>query len=88
MMPGDTAKPCESRKKSGKTRPRPLYPRLFLLEGLSLNGRSTGDIAADLPEEEYRREFFAEPEFLQGKNQKRLVMLSSIKKAGNLRKAS
>jgi len=58
------------------------------LEGLSLNGRSTGDIAADLPEEEYRREFFAEPEFLQGKTKKRLELVSSIKKDGNLRKAS
>ncbi|MDD3689673.1 MAG: hypothetical protein PHI81_06530 [Synergistaceae bacterium] len=36
------------------------------MEGLSLNGRSTGDIAADLPDEEHRQEFFAKHAFLQG----------------------
>jgi len=82
MIPGDTAKPCDSRKKPGKTQQPQLYPGLFLLEDLRLGGRSAGDIAADLPDEEHRREFFAEPAFLQGKTKKGLERLSSIKKPG------
>jgi DNA-binding NarL/FixJ family response regulator len=66
MVPDGAERPPDNRKKAGDA-PPPLYPGLFLMENLRLDGRSPEEIAAELPDDECRREFFWEFAFLQGK---------------------
>ncbi len=66
MLPEDAERPPDNRKKAEEPPPQP-YPGLFLMENLCLDGRSPEEIAAELPDDESRREFFWEFALIQGK---------------------
>ncbi|SMP62679.1 DNA-binding transcriptional regulator, CsgD family [Desulfonatronum zhilinae] len=78
MIPADAQKPLDNRAKAETTQPEPLYPGLFLLDNLRFDGQSVENIAASLPDNEHRREFFAELAFFQGENQKSMGLFAQM----------
>ncbi len=85
MMPAEAEKPLDNRVYALGTQAEPIYPGLFLLENLRLDGRSATQIAADLPDDEYRREFFAELAFLQGETQKSMELFAHMPESSPFR---
>ncbi|SMP62678.1 regulatory protein, luxR family [Desulfonatronum zhilinae] len=85
MMPAEAEKPLDNRVYALETQAEPIYPGLFLLESLRFDGRSVEEIAADLPDDEYRREFFAELAFLQGETQKSMELFAHMPESSPFR---
>ncbi len=78
MIPAEAQKPLDNRAKAETAQPEPLYPGLFLLENLRFDGRSVERIAASLPDNEHRREFYKELAFLRGDTQQCLDLLAEV----------
>lgn len=84
MLPDDAERPPDGRKKPAEALP-PLYPGLFLMENIRLDGRSADEIAAELPDEEHRHEFFWEFALLQGKTKTSMEICDRIPKNSRFR---
>ena len=78
MIPEEAGRPSDARRKTERACATPLYHGLFLMEDLRLDGRAVDQIASALPDDEYRRELYAELALLQGKTDKGLEHIARM----------